>query len=57
MEVSAMIMETDRSETDPLSTRASLPDENVSLDFLVNALNRAVVRKWAAKTEETEYRT
>jgi hypothetical protein len=57
MEVFAVIMEADRSQPDPLSTRASLPNENVSLDFLVNALNRAVARKRAAKTEETEYRT
>jgi hypothetical protein len=57
MVILAMTRETDRPEPDPPSTRATLPNEDLTLDFLVNALNRAVVRKRAAKTDETEYQT
>jgi hypothetical protein len=57
MEAFAIIRETDRSEPDPPFARPLLPNNDVSLDFLVNALNQAVERKRAAMTEETEYRT
>ena len=52
----AMNRETDMPMPETQAARAYRPGAEVPLDFLVNALNRAVIRKQAAQTEETEYR-
>jgi hypothetical protein len=43
----------DRSAPDDPAAGAFLSDTERPMDFLVNALNRAVVRKQSAKTNET----
>jgi hypothetical protein len=57
MTVLALTQESARPEIGPPSARASWFDERVPLDFLVNALNRAVVRKQSAENVETEHWT
>jgi hypothetical protein len=57
MMLSAMPREMDRPEADPASAMAPVPEVEVPLDFLVSALNRAVVRKQAVETIETKYPT
>lgn len=55
MGASAINRETDRSGLQGPSTLKTTAE--VPLDFLVNALNRAVLRRQATDTEEIEHRT
>jgi hypothetical protein len=54
MAVLAMTQETDRPEQAPPAGRKPEAAVELPMDFLVNALNRAVVRKQAAETDETD---
>jgi hypothetical protein len=57
MVASAMTRATDRPEPH-LSVLPDLaPEKNEPLDYLVNALNRAVARRQATERNETENRT
>jgi hypothetical protein len=57
MVVSAMSRETDRPGPQLPSPSAIETAAEVPLDYLVNALNRAVLRRQATGTEEIEHRT
>jgi hypothetical protein len=57
MVVSAMTLGTDRPEPHPRGRLACETEAEGPLDFLVNALDRAVARKRATGTKETEHRT
>ena len=57
MVVSGMTLGTDRPEPQPKVSKNCEPEAEDPLDFLVNALDRAVSRKRATGTKETEHRT
>jgi hypothetical protein len=54
MAVLAMTQETDRPDQAPPAGRKPETAGELPMDFLVNALNRAVVRKQAAETDEPD---
>lgn len=57
MLVSTMTRMTDGAEPAPKVNRTCNEEAAKPLDFLVNALDRAVARKRAAGTNETDHRT
>lgn len=57
MVASAINRETERPGLQLPSSSANNTTAEVPLDYLVNALNRAVLRRQATGTEETEHRT
>jgi hypothetical protein len=57
MATSAMTRETDRPERHPLAPLAIETTAVVPLDYLVNALNQAVLRRQTTDTEEINHRT
>jgi hypothetical protein len=57
MVMAAMNWKTDKPEALPLPPLADKTTAEVPLDYLVNALNRAVLRRQATGTEEIEHRT
>jgi hypothetical protein len=54
MAVLAMTQETDRPDQASPAGRKPETAGELPMDFLVNALNRAVVRKQAAETDEPD---
>jgi hypothetical protein len=57
MVASAMTRATDRPEPHPTILQDLAPEAYEPLDYLVNALNRAVARRQATERNETENRT
>lgn len=57
MGTSAINRETERLGLQSPSLSANNTTAEVPLDYLVNALNRAVLRRQATGTEEIEHRT
>jgi hypothetical protein len=52
-----MIRETDRPELQPAVLRVAGSEAKEPMDYLVNALGRAVARKWTTGKEDTENRS
>ena len=57
MVASAVTRGTEKPEVRALAPLAHETTAEVPLDYLVNALNRAVLRRQATGTEEIEHRT